>query len=241
VSRYGPVLALIHDRGYGGFAKGIAPGLLNLLHRQGIRGGRIVDLGCGSGIWAARLVEAGYDVVGVDASPDMIALARRAAPGATFHVTPFESYELPACSAITALGEVLCFLDARDSPSPDLARFFDRAAAALLPGGMLIFDLALLGLDRGRKPVSIDGEGWTCKVGFEYDFDRHRLGRQIEARWHSDSVITTETHWLQLFDRDEVVAQLQSAEFLVESAASFGEYPLLPGRVGFVGRQPDGP
>src|SRR5688500_2118307 len=39
-------------------------------------GERILDLGCGDGALTRRLVEAGATVVGVDASPDMIAAAR---------------------------------------------------------------------------------------------------------------------------------------------------------------------
>jgi len=38
-------------------------------------GERILDLGCGDGALTAQLVEAGCDVVGADASPDMVAAA----------------------------------------------------------------------------------------------------------------------------------------------------------------------
>ncbi|HEY1905667.1 MAG TPA: methyltransferase domain-containing protein [Myxococcaceae bacterium] len=42
------------------------------------------DVGCASGLPARTLLKAGFDVVGVDASPAMIALARVHAPGARF-------------------------------------------------------------------------------------------------------------------------------------------------------------
>jgi SAM-dependent methyltransferase len=42
------------------------------------RGERVLDLGCGEGKLTAKLVEAGCDVVGVDASPQQIAAARAA-------------------------------------------------------------------------------------------------------------------------------------------------------------------
>jgi hypothetical protein len=45
-------LAYIHDVGFGDFALGSAPGILRILARNGIREGLVVDLGCGSGLWA---------------------------------------------------------------------------------------------------------------------------------------------------------------------------------------------
>jgi SAM-dependent methyltransferase len=79
-SRYAPDLAAIHDAGFGGFARDAAPGLLRRLRRAGIRDGLVVDIGCGSGIWARALTDAGYDVLGVDVSEAMLQIARRRAP-----------------------------------------------------------------------------------------------------------------------------------------------------------------
>jgi SAM-dependent methyltransferase len=48
------------------------PGILEILDRNGIHDGLIVDLGCGSGLWARGLVDAGYRVLGIDISEAMI-------------------------------------------------------------------------------------------------------------------------------------------------------------------------
>ena len=48
-------LAYIHDTGFGKFARGSAPGLLSLFRQNAISEGVVVDLGCGSGIWARDL------------------------------------------------------------------------------------------------------------------------------------------------------------------------------------------
>ena len=45
-------------------------------------GGRALDLGCGTGVVALALVRRGFEVVGVDHSPEMLELARRKLAGA---------------------------------------------------------------------------------------------------------------------------------------------------------------
>jgi 2-polyprenyl-3-methyl-5-hydroxy-6-metoxy-1,4-benzoquinol methylase len=77
-------LAYIHDVGFGDFAKQSTPGLLKILRQSGITNGLVIDLGCGSGIWAQELIKAGYEVLGVDISTAMIELARKRAPQARF-------------------------------------------------------------------------------------------------------------------------------------------------------------
>ena len=42
---------------------------------------RVADLGCGTGTLALLLTEEGYDVTGVDLSPEMVRRARAKAPG----------------------------------------------------------------------------------------------------------------------------------------------------------------
>lgn len=51
-------------------------------------GSEILDLACGSGEFCAMATEAGARATGIDASHDMIELARRHAPRAEFHVWP---------------------------------------------------------------------------------------------------------------------------------------------------------
>lgn len=58
----------------GAFVPGMADEILQWLHAGA--GERILDLGCGDGQLSARIVAAGASVMGVDASPEMVAAAR---------------------------------------------------------------------------------------------------------------------------------------------------------------------
>ena len=59
-----------------------APGLQALL--PPVAGLRVLDAGCGGGRTSAWLVEQGADVVGLDASPELLRLARERLPSASF-------------------------------------------------------------------------------------------------------------------------------------------------------------
>src|SRR5687768_4158361 len=83
LNEYGHDLAYIHHAGFSEFAESAAPGLLEILWKHAIRDGLVVEIGCGSGILARELTRAGFDVLGFDASPAMIALARSGAPAAS--------------------------------------------------------------------------------------------------------------------------------------------------------------
>jgi SAM-dependent methyltransferase len=61
-----------------------APGLRALL--PDLAGRRVLDVGCGTGRTSASLVAAGAEVVGLDASPQMLRHARERVPSASFHL-----------------------------------------------------------------------------------------------------------------------------------------------------------
>jgi SAM-dependent methyltransferase len=59
-------LALIHDRGHGQHADRCAPGIIELL--SPVRGGLVLELGCGSGALTRHLLAAGFQVIATDGS-----------------------------------------------------------------------------------------------------------------------------------------------------------------------------
>ena len=75
---YDEHLAYIHDQGYAEIVEAAAVCVLEVLASHA----SIVELGCGSGVTARRLTDAGHKVLGIDQSAALIALARGRAPRA---------------------------------------------------------------------------------------------------------------------------------------------------------------
>ncbi|MDA0833809.1 MAG: class I SAM-dependent methyltransferase [Planctomycetota bacterium] len=237
---YGTDLAYIHDSGYSAFANGAAPGLLEIIQQAGFDTGLVVDLGCGSGIWAKYLVEHGYHVCGVDISPAMIAIAGERVPFGRFHAASLTDFEIPECRAVTALGEVLCYLFDAPESRQSLSTVFHRVYRALEPGGVFIFDIAEVGLNRETPPTFREGDDWACLVRFEYDDEQQRLSRHIVTFRRQNELYrrSQETHTLQLYEAEAIVAILRDIGFCVQVVRHYGEYPLLPQRAGMIARKP---
>ena len=237
---YDDDLAYIQDVGFSGFATGSAPGLLQILRTAGIHNGLVADVGCGSGVWAKHLVDAGYRVSGVDVSPAIVAVARQRVKRAEFQVGSLWSHRFTRCRAVTALGEVICYMPDNRVSNRKLDTFFRRVFEALESGGLLIFDVAEVGLDRDRKPTFFEGDDWACLISFSYDEKRDRLVRQITSFRKLGKLYrrSHEQHVVQLHRRSEVADALRKIGFRVRSMRRYGSYRLLPGRLGFIARKP---
>ena len=233
-------LAYIHDVGFGDFAKTAAPGLLEILRGSGVRTGLVVDLGCGSGLWARDLVSAGYDVLGIDISAAMIEIAQSRVPHGEFKVASLLKAKLPQCAAVTSLGECLNYLFDQSNSIGELRRLFRRAYAALKPGGLLIFDIAEPGRGKGPRQKHLEGKDWAVLVEVDEDAPARRLTRRITSFRKVDSLFRRdeEVHHLQLYKRSEVAKELRDVGFRVRTVRAYGGQPMIEGCVGFVARKP---
>jgi len=99
--------------------------------------GPVADLGCGPGAHALSLARRGYDVVGVDGSPRMIAVARTRAARDKVDAT-FDIHDVcaPLRFEDASLGGVLAILVLQHISNP--AAFVAEIRRCLRPGGHLL-------------------------------------------------------------------------------------------------------
>jgi SAM-dependent methyltransferase len=245
---YSTDLAHIHDTGFGDFAERAAPEVIRMLRRHGIRpgsGGRapmIVDIGCGSGTVARRLVDARYDVVGFDISRAMIQLARRKVPEARFRVASLADARLPRCNAVIAIGEVITYVPARGA-GPELPHalraFLRRGHDALEPGGVLIFDFIESGARRTYPVKSRSGRNWVIAAQATLDPSGTILTRRIVTirKVGRQFRRTQEYHRVRIYSRRAVARALTAAGFTSTMSRSYGRLPWLPGNVVVVAKK----
>lgn len=223
-------LAAVHDAGFGDLARRAAPEIVRMLRARGIRGGLVVDVGCGSGLAAQHFVERGYDVFGIDVSPAMIRLARSNAPRARFRVGSIDGVTLPPCEAVTATGEVVSYVR---GGLPALGRFFRSAGAALRPGGLLAFDFMESAAKRTYATKSFAGANWVLASQAMLDATGRVLTRRMAiVRTVSGRVRRArEIHRVRIYSCREIAGALARAGFRVRMSKSYGRYRLRPGVV----------
>lgn len=134
-----PSFVALYDEVIGAERAGLALSALGRLVLDRLEpGARVLDLACGAGHVTAGLVEAGFEVVGVDLSAPMIERARANAPGADLRVADARSFELerPVRAVVSTFDSVnhVLRLD-------DVRAVFGRVHDALEPSGVFVFDV----------------------------------------------------------------------------------------------------
>jgi SAM-dependent methyltransferase len=172
-------------------------------------GARILDLGCGPGLYAERMARIGCAVTGIDLSPRSIEFARdRAAKEKlpiTYRVANF--LDLADTDAfdvvIQAYGELSTFSDvARD-------HLLDRIHRALVQGGTLVFDVSTPHLRRRlgvRRDWAVEASGFwrpwphiVLQAGYRYPGDIwcdqylvvDQSGVDVYRMWFRDYLLET--------------------------------------------------
>jgi SAM-dependent methyltransferase len=122
--------------------------------------GPVADIGCGPGQAAAHLHASGVPVFGIDLSPQMVALARRAHPDLRFEVGAMTALDLPDGS----LGGILAYFSIIHLPTDQLPAVFAEFHRVLVPGGQVLVVFQV-----GDEPMH--GTEW---LGHAISLDLHR-------------------------------------------------------------------
>jgi SAM-dependent methyltransferase len=141
--------------------------------------GRVVDVGCGPGFTTSHLSWLGVDVMGIDLSPEMVALARRQHRDVPFEVGDMTALDLDDRSVLGVLA-FWSVIHVPDEAVPDVFAEFHRV---LRPGGVVLvgfhvgdgtrrtttgYSGAAIGVDsHRRRPAQVSA--WLRDAGFSVE------------------------------------------------------------------------
>lgn len=112
-----------------------------LLKRMDHNPGLTLDLACGTGSMTMELAERGFDVYGLDASPEMLSVAQQKAAKAGRSIL-FVCQQMQQMDLYGGVDTAVCMLDSVNhiTLEADLQESFRRMAMFLNPGGLFVFD-----------------------------------------------------------------------------------------------------
>ena len=158
------------------------------LEAHGIHDGILADLGCGTGELTLMLTQAGYDMIGIDQSEEMLCVVRDKAESAwpfrrpaSFAAGPAQARPLrhhPGCGCPPSTPSTTSRTWTKPSPTP--ASFMEK-------GGVLLFDMNTPYKHRhilAGQTFDIEAEDADCHWSNRYDETAQRVDITINIDYH---------------------------------------------------------
>ncbi|MEH7236095.1 class I SAM-dependent DNA methyltransferase [Bacillus sp. JJ1562] len=194
---------------------------------------RVLDIGCGTGEIAIRLAQAGFEVVGVDLSEDMLAVANHKAMEAGVKVE-FYQQNMVEISGFDPFDVILIFCDSLNYlyTEEEVQKTFKNAYQLLKEDGLFLFDIhSVYKMDTvfmNGPFVSVDDEVsfiWNCFSGEHPYSVEHELSFFVKNQHNEDYTrfdefheqrtfpIETYQNWLELtgFNVQEIIADFTNS------------------------------
>jgi len=153
----------------------------------------VLDLACGTGTFTKLLEDEGFDVIGLDASPDMLAAARQKLPGALLTCQDIRRFELYG-----TVDAAVCLCDSVNylRSAADLRAMLACVSNYLNPGGLFVFDIKtiyeyenMFGAKTFAEEVSDAAYIWSNKYDPARRINTYKLDFWQTNEWHGKKVL----------------------------------------------------
>ena len=188
--------------------------------RRHIPGRTVLDLACGTGSLTRELARRGYEMIGVDRSPEMLAQAAEKNRGVSPIEPIFLCQSMEKLDLYGTIDACVCCLDSVNyvTDPKKLERAFGRVRLFLMPGGLFLFDV-----NTPEKLEGLDGQ-----VFLDETEDAYCVWR---AEWSKRS--RTCTYFMDLFRLEENGLWRREEELHRERAYTVPELTAMLERAGF--------
>lgn len=145
----------------------------DILNENGIKEGILLDLACGTGTMSIEMTKRGYDVIGIDNSPEMLSEAREKAYEAGEDIL-FLCQDMCDIDLYGTVECTLCLLDSLNHLESEekILAAFKGVSLFTVPGGLFIFDVNTQYKHKyvlGDNTFVYDNEEVYCVWQNEYD------------------------------------------------------------------------
>jgi len=194
---------------------------------------KILDLGCGPGLYTERLAEKGHDVTGMDFSSNSIRYARESAHRKKLNIAYIQQdyLELDEESRYDLI--LMIFLDFCVLPPNDRTKLLKRIYRALEPGGTFLFDVLnvhhSLGGSESKDWQMAEQGFWrsspylVLSETFQYEEEKVLLNQH--AVMGEDESVDVYRFWRHTFSHDDIKLLLTERGFHTTSCQD----GILPG------------
>ena len=199
-------------------------------------GRTVLDLACGTGSLTRELALRGYEMIGVDQSPEMLAEAAEKNRGAAPIEPIFLCQSMEKLDLYGTIDACVCCLDSVNyvTDPKKLRRAFQRVRLFLTPGGLFLFDI-----NSSAKLEGLDGQVFLDETEDAYCVWRAEFSRRIctyfmdifrldpsTGQWDRGE----ELHRERAYTVEELTSLLEGAGFV--DVRTWGERKLRPPRPG---------
>jgi len=225
-------LAYIHNQAFGDLARAASEEVLHQLKKRQIENASVIDLGCGSGILAKILTQAGHDVLGIDISSAMLKIAKANAPIAIFKRTSLFRAALHRCDVVVSVGECINYLFDQHNLE-NVEKLFKRIFTSLNQEGFFLLDFATPRCSEGK--VFTQAKDWTVLVDKKINGETLTRAITIFRRDGTNFRRTQETHQVHLYEPETIKKLLTKTGFRVRKIRGYANQQFAKGVVGFLG------
>ena len=199
-------------------------------------GRTVLDLACGTGSLTRELALRGYEMIGADQSPEMLAEAAEKNRGAAPIEPIFLCQSMEKLDLYGTIDACVCCLDSINyvTDPKKLARAFQRVHLFLMPGGLFLFDV-----NTPEKLAGLDGQVFLDETEDAYCVWRAEFSRRIctyfmdifrldpsTGQWDRGE----ELHRERAYTVEELTTLLEGAGFV--DVQTWGERKLRPPKPG---------
>ena len=206
--------------------------------KRPLPGRTVLDLACGTGSLTRELAPRGYELIGVDQSPEMLAEAAEKNRGVSPIEPIFLCQPMEKLNLYGTIDACVCCLDSVNyvTRPQKLQKAFERVHLFLMPGGLFLFDV-----NTPEKLAGLDGQVFLDETEDAYCVWRAEFSRrshicsyfmdifrldQATGQWERGE----ELHQERAYGLEELAAMLERAGF--RDIKTFGGLTMRPPKAG---------